>query len=167
MKKILGLVFAFMLILSSTVSTHAAVKPNYNKNDVTKISNLSEKQIKDLLPAKMKELSKELYSIEHSSRPINALFLSSVIRVETGNGTSYSYRVKNNIGGVRGSRGYRTFKNKVECLRYMQDFLYRGYINKGRKSVASIGQKYSASGRWASMVGSIANNTFRKILSLA
>lgn len=83
----------------------------------------------------MKELSKTIYKIENSNKPINAIFLMSIIRLETGNGTSYSYNYRNNVGGVMGRRGLRSFKTKDECLYYMQDFLYRGYIHQGRISV--------------------------------
>lgn len=165
-KNILSLFCAVMILISSIGSVDAYSKAVYNSNNVAVISNLSEANIKALLPAKMKDLAKDLYRIEHSSKPINALFLMSIVRIETGNGSSSAYRVKNNVGGVRGKCGYRSFSSRGECLRYMQDFLYRGYISTGRKSVSSIGAKYSASGRWAAMVNSFATSSYRKACSL-
>ena len=165
MKKIMGFLLAMMIMINSVAEVNAYSRPTYNPNNVTVISNLSEAKIKSILPKNMKELSRVFYEIEHSSKPINALFLMSIVRIETGNGTSSAYRVKNNVGGVRGASGYRKFCSKGECLRYMQDFLYRGYIQKGRKSINSIGQKYSASSRWANMVNSFGLSSYKKALA--
>lgn len=147
-----------MLVMLVGTSANAQVVRGYSQNDVTVRSNLSESKIKELLPPRMKELSSILYQIERSNKPINALFLMSLIRLETGNGTSYSYRVRKNCGGVMGRYGLRSFNSREQCLLYMQDFLYRRYINIGRKSVWRIGKKYCVGGNWAYKVNSLAIN---------
>lgn len=162
MKKAFLILICILFIGGNIPCSEAKTKGGYNQHDVTVISGLSEKQIKELLPNKLKVLSKGLYNIEHSKKPINAIFLSSVIRLETGNGTSYLYRVKNNIGGVKGRYGYRMFNTKEQCLYYMQDFLYRGYIKQNRKSVWRIGQKYCVGGSWAKQVHSIALDMMKR-----
>ncbi|WP_101773550.1 glucosaminidase domain-containing protein [Peptostreptococcus faecalis] len=156
----------------------------YSQNDVRVISCLSQDEIKQLLPARMKELAPTLYQIEHSEKPINALFLISVIRLESWNGSSYLYRVKNNVGGIKGAYlttdkngktrktyGYLGFSDKKQSLLYMQDFLSKGYIytgntKKDRISVSKIGSKYCVGGNWAAKVNRIAKDTMYRINEL-
>ena len=61
-----------------------------------------------------------------------------------------------------GRRGLRTFNSKEQCLLYMQDFLYRGYINAGRRSVWNIGSKYCVGGNWAYKVNRLAIDSMQK-----
>ena len=68
-----------MLVMLVGTSANAQVVRGYSQNDVTVRSNLSESKIKELLPPRMKELSSILYQIERSNKPINALFLMSLI----------------------------------------------------------------------------------------
>lgn len=136
MKRILLSMVVFVLTFTTSITAQAEQKIGvYNCNDVRTISNLTETEIRDRLPKKMKELAPTLYQIEHSKTPINAIFLASIIRLETGNGTSYSYNHRNNVGGIMGKSGLKTFKNKEESLTYMQSFLNRLYINQGRINV--------------------------------
>lgn len=153
------------LALSTTLLIPAGANSNainrqggYNQNDVRVISGLTTEQIRELLPQNMKELAPILHDVEHRPNPINAIFLSSIIRLETGNGTSYSYRARNNTGGVMGRNGLRSFSSKNECVSYMHDFLNRGYIRQNRISVWRIGSKYCVGGNWASKVNNLSKN---------
>lgn len=162
MKKIATLLVAVLLSISMISGVDAKTGGGYSQNDVRVRSGLTSKQIEQLLPYNMKPLASTFYKIENSKKPINALFLASVVRLETGNGTSYSYRSRNNVGGVMGRNGLRTFSSKEECLYYMQDFLYRGYINNGRRNVWNIGSKYCVGGNWAYKVNRLAINSMQK-----
>ncbi len=75
---------------------------------------------------------------------INAVFLAAITMNESGNGTSYSARKRNNVGGVRYRNSYRfrTYNNVSECLDDMAYNLKDNYINEGRTTVARIGSKY-------------------------
>lgn len=162
--RITTVVMTSLMLMTGMASESKAINRNggYSQNDVRVKSGLTKEEISQLLPYRMKELSEPLYNIENSDKPINALFLMSLMRLETGNGTSYSYRIKNNVGGVMGRNGTRYFNSKSECLYYMQDFLNRGYINQGRISVWTIGSKYCVGGNWASKVNRISiNNMYR------
>ena len=163
MRKILAVLVATLLVISTSIGgAEAKVRGGYSQNDVRVKSGLSQEKIEQLLPKNMKSLAPAFYKIENSKKPINALFLASVVRLETGNGTSYSYRARNNVGGVMGRSGLRTFSSKEECLYYMQDFLYRGYINNGRRNVWNIGSKYCVGGNWAYKVNRLAINSMQK-----
>lgn len=162
MKKIATLLVTVLLSISMINGIDAKTRGGYSQNDVRVRSGLTTKQIEQLLPYNMKPLAPTFYKIENSNKPVNAIFLSSVVRLETGNGTSYSYRTRNNVGGVMGRRGLRTFNSKEQCLFYMQDFLYRGYINAGRRSVWNIGSKYCVGGNWAYKVNRLAIDSMQK-----
>ncbi len=162
MNKIKTIIITITLIFSIGCRVDAAGKGGYSQNDVRVKSGLTEQQIKNLLPKNMKQLSSTIYKIENSSRPINSHFLSSVVKLESGNGTSYSYRNRNNVGGIMGRNGLRKFASKEQSLYYMQDFLYRGYINRGRRNVWKIGSKYCVGGNWAYKVNRLSINSMRK-----
>lgn len=155
------------LLVTSVLSmslTHIDAKElkGYSQNNVTMRSGLSESQIRSILPSRMKELSSTIYQIENSNRPINALFLASIVKEETGNGTSNAYRNRNNVGGIMKSRGgLMNFSSKRASLQYMQNFLYRGYINQGRKTTAKIGAKYCVGGNWAGKINNHAKGFMR------
>lgn len=155
-----SLIIGFGMVIP--YNAEAKNKGDYSQNDVSVISGLSENQIKNILPTRMKPLANTLYRIEHSKKPISAIFLASVIRLETGNGTSYSYRARNNVGGIMGRKGLRSFRTKDESLLYMQDFLNRGYIPQGRKSVWRIGSKYCVGGNWSYKVNRLAISMMKK-----
>lgn len=127
-----GILVATMLTLSS-VSINALDR-GYNQNDITMPSGLSVEQIRSALPYNLKPLANKICSIDRSDTPINALFLASIVRLETGNGTSYSYKYRNNVGGVMGRRGLRTFRSKEECLDYMHHFLSNKYVARGLRT---------------------------------
>ncbi len=75
---------------------------------------------------------------------INAVFLAAITMNESENGTSYSARKRNNVGGIRYKNSYkfRTYKNVSACLDDMASMLKRNYINCGRNTVSSVGAKY-------------------------
>ena len=171
MRKLRNLLMAISLSIATvlpiaTPSYAANNRGGYSQNDVTVTSGLSVENIEQLLPSPMKSLSKVLYEIEHSENPINAIFLMSIMRLETGNGSSYSYRYRNNVGGIMGRRGLRTFKTKEDSLRYMHSFLNTGYINKGRRNVWNIGQKYCVGGNWSHKIHRLSLNSMYKIPAL-
>lgn len=164
MKKFLiAMILAVVTVMPlASGSIEAASVYGYSQNNVRVTSGLSVEQLRTILPARMKELAPTLYSIEHSEQPINALFLASIVKLESGNGTSNAYRNKNNVGGVMGRGGLRYFNSRQECLRYMHSFLNRGYINRGYTSVWSIGPKYCVGGNWAGKVNSASVNFMYK-----
>ena len=75
---------------------------------------------------------------------INAAFLAAIAINESANGTSYSARKRNNVGGVRkaGSTKFKVYVNVEACLDDMANFLKRNYIDKGRTTVGKVGAKY-------------------------
>jgi hypothetical protein len=125
--------------------------------DITEKSNLVPAMFEALLPADLKGLGQAFYDGEQKYN-INALFVLSIVRLESGNGTSSLARNHNNLGGIKsGEEEYRSFASKEECVDYMFDLLNRKYISQGKTTISSVGQIYCATDGWIPQVSSIMN----------
>jgi hypothetical protein len=149
---------AFALEYTSDLD-NGYVMTNYVKlnvsEDITQKSNLVPDMIEALLPEDLKGLGRAFRDGEEKYN-INALFVLAIVRLESGNGTSYLARTNNNLGGIKsGEDGYRAFASKEECVAYMFDLLDRLYIGKGRNTIDKIGHVYCATGGWIPQVKSI------------
>ena len=123
--------------------------------DITQKSNLTPDMFEALLPPDLKGLGQAFWDGEQLHN-LNGLFVLSIIRLESGNGTSHLARTKNNLGGIKsGDSAYRTFASKDECVAYMFDLLDRRYISQGKTSIAGIAKVYCETGGWAPQVTSI------------
>lgn len=86
---------------------------------------------------------------------VSASGLAAMAMWESGRGTSKLARTKNNVGGVRSGRSYKSYDSVDDCLESMASNLSRNYIAQGRTTVDSIGRKYAQDKNWANGVGSI------------
>lgn len=79
---------------------------------------------------------------------IDPVLIEAIIRLESGHATSVAARKKNNLAGIMGRRGQRTYESKEHCVRDLARLLGE-YKAKGRVSVAQIGRVYCTSySRW-------------------
>lgn len=121
------------------VATSASLR---NFDVTTKFEGTAE-QIEKHLGGVLKGHGKKFLELQ-DKYGINAVFLAAITINESENGTSYSARKRNNVGGIRYKNSYRfrTYNNVSECLDDMADNLKDNYINEGRTTVARIGSKY-------------------------
>lgn len=77
---------------------------------------------------------------------LNPLFLASIAMHETGNGTSKAIHEKNNVAGMMGKNGLRSYSTMQESIEAMASNLRRNYLNQGLTSVSQIGAKYAPVG---------------------
>lgn len=79
---------------------------------------------------------------------IDPVLVEAIIRLESGHATSAAARKKNNLAGIMGRRGQRTYESKEHCVRDLARLL-GAYKAKGRVTVAQIGRVYCRShARW-------------------
>jgi len=79
---------------------------------------------------------------------IDPVLIEAIIRLESGHATSAAARNKNNLAGIMGRRGQRTYESKEHCVRDLARIL-GNYKAKGRVTVAQIGRVYCSSyARW-------------------
>jgi hypothetical protein len=77
---------------------------------------------------------------------INPAFLASVSMHETGNGTSNASRYKNNVAGMMGKNGLKSYDSVEESIFDMARNLRNNYLDEGKTTIAQIGAKYAPVG---------------------
>ena len=175
MKKILVFIVIFILIITQT-TTAFALEYTYKVNDqefnalitlnvsddITQKSNLTEDMFECLLPDSLKGLGYVFYTGEQTY-DINALFIMAIINQESSFGTSSLVDDNNNLGGIKGSNGYRNFESKEECILYMFDLLSRKYIENGKDTIDLVSKMYCVPpDHWANSVTNLMNDLINK-----
>lgn len=72
---------------------------------------------------------------------VDPVLMEAIIRLESGNATSVAARTKNNLAGIMGRKGQRTYSSKEECVQHLGSIL-GSYKAKGRVTVAQISTAY-------------------------
>jgi len=80
---------------------------------------------------------------------VDPVLMEAIIRHESANATSSAARRKNNLAGIMGRRGQRSYQSKEACVHDLARIL-DNYRAKGRVTVAQIGRVYCQNGSpWA------------------
>jgi hypothetical protein len=77
---------------------------------------------------------------------INPAFLAAVSMHETGNGSSNAARFKNNVAGMMGKNGLKSYASVEESIFDMARNLRENYLNEGKTTLSQIGAKYAPVG---------------------
>jgi hypothetical protein len=77
---------------------------------------------------------------------ISPAFLAAVSMHETGNGTSNASRYKNNVAGMMGKNGLKSYDSVEESIFEMARNLRNNYLDEGKTTIAQIGAKYAPVG---------------------
>lgn len=75
---------------------------------------------------------------------VDPVLMEAIIRHESAHATSKAARRKNNLAGIMGRRGQRTYESKEACVRDLGRILGK-YRAKGRTSVTQISRTYCRS----------------------
>lgn len=73
-------------------------------------------------------------------------FLSAIAIHETGNGSSRAVNEKNNVAGMMGRNGLRSYDSLEESIYDMARNLRQNYLDKGITTIAAVGAKYAPVG---------------------
>ncbi len=76
---------------------------------------------------------------------VDPVLMEAIIRHESAHATSSAARRKNNLAGIMGRRGQRSYASKEDCVHDLARILDR-YRTKGRVTVAQIARVYCQSG---------------------
>ena len=83
---------------------------------------------------------------------VDPVLMEAIIRLESGNATSRAARTKNNLAGIMGRKGQRSYSTQEECVQHLGSIL-GSYKAKGRVTVAQIARTYcQARGPWTRRV---------------
>ncbi|TWT04485.1 conjugal transfer protein [Planococcus sp. CPCC 101016] len=72
--------------------------------------------------------------------------LSAIAIHETGNGSSKAINDKNNVAGMMGKNGLRSYGSVEDSIFDMARNLRQNYLNQGKDTIAKIGAKYAPVG---------------------
>ncbi|WP_042355964.1 glucosaminidase domain-containing protein [Bacillus rubiinfantis] len=77
---------------------------------------------------------------------VNPALLAAIAQHETGNGTSRAAMEKNNIAGMMGINGLKSYSSIEESIMDMARNISKNYLGQGLASIAEIGAKYAPVG---------------------
>ena len=159
-----SLPFAETPLLSQSVSTYQPDNPprvylqNISANPIVATETKSPTDTSDLKfkPAQFMKLENSLEgklsgAAAHfigagKKYDIDPNLLSAIAIHETGNGSSRAANEKNNVAGMMGKNGLRSYGSVEESIYDMARNLRQNYLNQGKTSVAEIGAKYAPVG---------------------
>lgn len=84
---------------------------------------------------------------------IDPVLMEAIIRHESAHATSKAARSKNNLAGIMGRRGQRSYGSKEECVADLGRILAK-YKARGRVTTAQIGRVYCTTGGWSRYIDS-------------
>ncbi len=77
---------------------------------------------------------------------VNPALLAAISQHETGNGKSNAAAEKNNVAGMMGSHGLKSYASIADSIMDMAQNISKNYLGKGLSSIATIGSKYAPIG---------------------
>lgn len=117
-------------------------------------TNFSADQLNRILSKGLSGYGEAFYNMEQKYN-INAIFAISVAELESGNGTSYAFRNKNNAFGIGPGKRFDSVISGIEYFgQLMNKPLYYG------KSISAVGNIYCVGGNWANKVKSLMYNNY-------
>lgn len=144
-------------------------KVTYNPNNLRELSNLSKKQIYNMLEgSNLQVLAEDYYKLEQKYN-INAIFLMALNMEESGHGRSYLALNNNNLGGITSRNGgFASFESWSHCLEYIASLLDEMYLSEtgpyyNGKSIYGVNVKYCAGSNWANNLNILANELLDKV----
>jgi flagellum-specific peptidoglycan hydrolase FlgJ len=135
--------------------------PEWDANDVTSKSNATVTGLQlALKDTDLNGLEGALIKAE-KEYGINAIFLTSLVALESGWGSSNRAKTQNNLSGYAvysdNSPG-KTFSSKEESIMVTARLLKENYVGEGLYDIHSINKKYSESNSWSRKIKTIAND---------
>ena len=143
----------------------------YNPYNVSEPSNISKERISKLLEGTSfnnEDVIETMYNGERNNIPINAVFLISMLRWESGHGFSKLAQSHNNISSVKSRSGnWRSYNSYNECVIETIELLTKDYLNPNGKyyngkSIWNINEKYCETNEWADSINKIAQEIRNK-----
>lgn len=123
----------------------------FNPDNVTEISNISIERIYQLLEGtsfQNWDCAQVIYDGERRDVPVNALFIISIARQESGHGYSnYAIELNNITSYKLNPTTYRSFSSKAECLQSTINLLSKEYLRSNGQwyngiSVFDVNENY-------------------------
>lgn len=130
-------------------------------SDITKISNMTEEQIDEMLEGTWLEGNAEvIYKVEQEES-INAFFIYAVATLESDRGTSKRSITKKNFYGIELSTVFTSYSHNTE---YFGGMMNRVYVSNGKISLDTINPTYCPPNpNWKNVVAQLMYEQYNKM----
>lgn len=118
---------------------------NSNLGDTLRFQSISADKLNQAFDGKLRGMG-EIFIREGRRYNIDPAFLAAVAQHETGNGKSKAAIEKNNIAGMMGANGLRSYSSVEASIIDMARNLSNNYLEKGFSTISKIGSKYAPIG---------------------
>lgn len=138
--------------------TKEEAKPPVNITmNIFEKTNLSADELNKILSKGLSGYGEAFYNMEQKYN-INSIFAISVAELESGSGTSYSFKHRNNAFGIGPKKVFNSVNHGIEFFgQLMNKPLYYG------KSIDAVGSVYCVGGNWANKVKALMHNNYSEL----
>lgn len=110
-----------------------------------RFQHINEEKLNQVLDGKLRGMG-QIFLREGQRFNIDPALLAAIAQHETGNGKSRAAIEKNNIAGMMGHNGLKSYSSVEESIIDMARNLSKNYLGLGLSSIAKIGAKYAPVG---------------------
>ncbi len=157
----------------TTALTASAYEYEYG-SDLTRLTAYGADQLELILAGTQLAGLGETFAAMEARYGVNALFLISITKQESGSGASSLARRQNNLGGLKNGRGgYMVFDTKADCVEYMAQLLGTKYLTEGAKlysgkTVKDVARRYcEQSSSWTAAIENLMKEGYNRIIKTA
>lgn len=129
----------------SADATNLANDFQVNNNQSLSFSQISPEKLDQELDGKLKGMGQVFYQAGKLFN-VDPALLVAISQHETGNGKSQSANVKNNIAGMMGTSGLKSYPSVEASIMDMARNISSNYLGKGLSNISKIGAKYAPIG---------------------
>lgn len=119
--------------------------PLQNINEPLRFQSQSPDNLNQMLEGKLRGTG-DIFVRAGKHYNIDPTLLASIAIHETGNGKSRAANEKNNVAGMMGAGGLKSYATVEDSIMDMARNLSKNYLNKGLTTIAQIGAKYAPVG---------------------
>ncbi|MEH7356569.1 glucosaminidase domain-containing protein [Neobacillus drentensis] len=116
-----------------------------NGNEPLRFQLIDPEKINQVLDGKLKGMG-EVFVRAGNRYNINPALLTAIAQHETGNGKSRAAAEKNNVAGMMGVNGLKSYSSIEDSIMDMARNLSKNYLGQGLTSISKIGSKYAPIG---------------------
>jgi len=116
-----------------------------NSTESLRFQSMGAEKINQVLGGKLKGMG-EAFIQAGQRYNVDPALLAAIAQHETGNGTSKAANVKNNIAGMMGKNGLRSYSSIEESIMDMARNISKNYLGMGLTTISKIAGKYAPVG---------------------
>lgn len=116
-----------------------------NENETLGFQSINAEKLNQELEGKLKGMG-DIFIRAGRQYNVNPALLAAISQHETGNGKSHAAINKNNIAGMMGVNGLKSYSSVEDSIQDMARNISKNYLGLGLTSISEIGHKYAPVG---------------------